>query len=253
VTIPTPAGALTLATSDGVQLTAHRWPYEGSARASVVVVHGFASASDEPRVAALAEALHAAGYEVLTYDARGHGTSGGEATIGDAERLDVAAAVDAARTDTLPVAVVGASVGAIAVLHYASEPSRPIAGVVVVSCPARWRLPVNARGILSALVTQTPLGRWFARTQMNVRIAAHSTRPSPPVEMITRIHVPIAILHGERDPFIAPTEATLLYDAAHDPRHLDLVPDLGHAYEPEAIAPVLRAVAWVLACSDTPR
>ena len=38
-----------------------------------------------------------------------------------------------------------------------ARPPRPVAGVVTVSCPAHWRLPRNARGVLSAVMTQTPL------------------------------------------------------------------------------------------------
>ena len=149
-----------------------------------MLVHGFAASGDEPRVVALAEALHAAGHRVLAYDARGQGTSGGAATIGNTERFDVEAAVTAAHGGPEPVVVVGASVGAIAVLNYASGAQRPIAGIVTVSCPSRWRLPLNLRGILSALVTQTPVGRWLARSRMNVRIASGGKRPSPPVELI---------------------------------------------------------------------
>jgi alpha-beta hydrolase superfamily lysophospholipase len=250
VTDPPRARALTLETSDGVRLTGSWWPPNADADASVVLVHGFASSSDEPRVVALAAALHDAGYAVLTYDARGHGVSGGEATIGDTERFDVATAVDVALDDSRPVIVVGASVGAIAVLHYAADAPRPIAGIVTVSCPARWRLPVNARGILSALVTQTPVGRWFARTRMNVRIATRAKRPAPPVELITRVGVPVAIVHGRADPFISPGDADDLYAAARDPKLLELVIGMGHAYEPEAIPPVLAAVAWVLRARD---
>ena len=56
---------------------------------------------------------------MLTYDARGHGCSDGESTLGDHEQHDVAAAVALARTRTDRVVLVGASMGAVAALRYA--------------------------------------------------------------------------------------------------------------------------------------
>ena len=91
-----------------------------------------------PNVSALAEALVGDGFDVITYDARGHGSSEGESTLGDDEQHDVAAAVMAARERTPNVVLVGASMGGIAALRYAATDD-DLAGVVTVSCPAHWR------------------------------------------------------------------------------------------------------------------
>ena len=85
--------ALTLVTEDAVRLHARRWRTSAARRGTVVLVHGFAATSGEDRVVAVAERLQACGLDVVAYDARGHGQSGGEATLGDLERHDVAAAV----------------------------------------------------------------------------------------------------------------------------------------------------------------
>ena len=214
-------------------------------------MHGFSASGSDERVVALAEALHATGYGVLVHDARGHGASGGECTLGDRERLDVDAAVRAAQTDGTrsvgtPIVVVAASMGAIAALAYENDTPGQIRGLVTVSCPAHWRLPLNGRGLASVVLTQTPVGRWFARRQMNVRIARRLHRPPPPVELIARVSVPIAILHGRDDPFISPTAADDLYAAAHDPRSKVIIEHMGHAYERESVVPVVAAVEWIL-------
>jgi alpha-beta hydrolase superfamily lysophospholipase len=240
---------LELVTADDVHLAAHRFPAAGKARASVVVVHGFAATSDESRVIALADALHDAGHDVLAYDSRGHGGSGGETTLGDREQLDVAAAVDTMRDSGAPVVLAGASMGAIGVLRYAVARTDGLAGIVTVSCPSRWRLPLNPRGVVSALLTQTPLGRALAARFMHVRIARGFSRPAPPVDLVPLLHAPLAIVHGRADPFIPPSDAQELYRAAHDPRRLDLVAGLGHAFEPLAVEPVLAAVDWALRSS----
>jgi pimeloyl-ACP methyl ester carboxylesterase len=234
-----------LVTTDNVRLVARHWQVT-NARASVVLAHGFGACLSERRVVGLAEAVHDAGFNVLAYDARGHGGSDGEATLGDRERLDVAAAVAAAASDA-PVVLVGASMGAIAVLRYAASAPGSVAGVVAVSCPAEWRLPRNARGLLSALLTQTWAGRECARRWMRVRIAARSARPEPPVELIGAVGAPVAVLHGRRDPFISVGAAELLYAAAAEPRRLDLVDELGHAFDGPVASPVLADVDWCLA------
>src|SRR5919201_902906 len=94
-----------LVTSDGVHLSARQWSSDG-ARAAVVIVHGFAASGRDPAVVAACERLAAAGLDVLVYDSRGHGASGGEATLGDRERHDVAAAVERARANTSRIVVV---------------------------------------------------------------------------------------------------------------------------------------------------
>ena len=195
---------------------------------------------------AVAEQLAGAGLEVVGYDARGHGQSGGEATLGDLERFDVAAATTVAREATDPIVLVGASVGAIAALRHAASVPGTVAGIVTVSCPARWRLPRNARGLTSAAMTQTRLGRWAARRYVGVRIARNIQRPPPPIDLVGRVGVPIAVIHGRADPFIPAADATALHGAARDPRRLELVDGMGHAFEAPSIEPILGAVDWIL-------
>src|SRR5439155_23849763 len=149
----------TLTTVDGVRLAAHLH-HVARPRGTVVLAHGFTASATHDDVEALARALVEAGYDVVTYDARGHGASTGWCTLGDLERHDVAAAARAARPESGRVVLVGLSMGAIAVLRHASSNERGHddaagAGVVTVSAPARWKLPRNARGVLSAGITST--------------------------------------------------------------------------------------------------
>src|ERR1019366_8187336 len=111
-------------------------------------------------------------------------------------------------------------------------------GVVAVSCRARWRLPLNARGLASALLTRTPLGRHVARTRMGVRIAPGGARAAPPVELVGALGVPLAFVHGRRDRFLAVENAERLYAAAAEPRRLVLVDELGHGFEAESVEPI---------------
>src|ERR1700729_1614502 len=121
-------GALLL-TNDGVELATRSWPCDGEPRAIVILVHGLSSTKDHPHVVGLAERIRARSLDVLSYDARGHGESGGLCTLGDLERHDVAAAVAYARGSHTRVALVGASMGAVAAMAYAASDPK-LAGVV---------------------------------------------------------------------------------------------------------------------------
>jgi len=239
--------SLEVVAADGIRLAGQRWQPRTDPRATVVLVHGFGASSHDARVVALAEALVERGLAVVVFDSRGHGTSEGEATLGDRERFDVAAAVDA--VGAAPVVLVGASMGAIGALRYATEEpavGADVVGMVIVSCPARWTLPLNVRGGLSALLTYTPPGRWIARQFLGIRIARPAPRPAPPIELVAEVRAPIALIHGRADPFIPVGDAEALYAAAPEPRRLELVDGMGHAFEPESIEPVETAVEWVL-------
>jgi pimeloyl-ACP methyl ester carboxylesterase len=214
-------------------------------RPAVVLVHGFTGSADNRAVVAQADALTAAGYPVVSLDCRGHGASGGLCTLGDLERHDVAAAAAVARTLADQVVLVGASMGGIAVLRHAAEAGDGIAGAVVVSSPASWRLPRSARAVLAAMLTQTPPGRWAARRWLGVRVAPRWTRAEEPLALAARISVPVAIVHGRRDRFIAAGEARRLRGAAAGPCRLRIVPEMGHAYDSGGIAAVVEAVEWV--------
>jgi len=240
-----------LTTSDGVDLVGWLRLTAEEPRAAVVLAHGFTASSVHPDLVTVADALHARDLDVITYDARGHGGSGGQCTLGDLEEHDVAAAVGAARERGAPVVVVGASMGAIAVLRHAAHDS-DVLGAVVVSSPARWTLPRNARSVLAALLTRTAPGRALASRYLRVSLASRWTSPEPPVELVARVDGPVAIVHGAADKFIPVEAAREMHAAATEPRRLTIVPGMGHAYEARAVAPIVEAVEWVLATAAVP-
>ncbi len=237
-----------LLTSDRVSLAGRCWGADESAEAGVVLVHGFAATCDQPAVVTVAEELSRHGLFVISYDARGHGRSGGHCTLGDHEQHDVAAAVEVARNGGRPVVLVGASMGAVAVLRYAASAGvdPDLAGVVSVSSPARWTMPLNGRAMIAAGLTRTRLGRLLARRHLRVRLASTWRRSEPPAELVSRVQVPVAVVHGQRDRFIPLRDAYRLFEAAAEPRSIEVVPAMGHAYDDAAVPAVVRAVAWAL-------
>jgi pimeloyl-ACP methyl ester carboxylesterase len=237
--------SLVLTTRDDVRLAARRHRAAGTPRSAVVLVHGFTASKDHPEVVSVAEALAAAGHEVISYDARGHHGSGGLCTLGDAEWLDVEAGIAEARKHHDHIVTVGASMGGIAVLrHGVKDPD--LAGVVTVSSPALWRLPKNARAALSVVLTQTRGGRRFAARKLGVRIHPAWSDPPPPVALAERLAVPLAVIHGDADRMIPPMAAHQLARRATGAALLDIVPGMRHAFDPLSIPSILQAVEWTL-------
>lgn len=240
-----------LRTHDDLLLSGRRWLVDGAPEAAVVLVHGFTANADTPELEWVAEAIHALGFDVIAYDARGHGSSEGESTLGDLERHDVAAATALARQRAERVVLVGASMGAIAVLRHAADDA-DLAGVVAVSCPAHWRLPRTARAVLAAGMTRTRPGRAVIGRLTGVRMSAEWTNAEPPIELAERIGSPVAFIHGAGDRFIPDHNSVALYERSSEPRKLTIVDDMGHAYDSAAVAPIVAAVEWVLRASLAP-
>ncbi len=240
---------LVLHTRDGVTLAGARWCTDRP-DAAVVFNPGFLMPAQGRSMASLADILVARGVDLVVFEPRGHGASSGESTIGQLEPNDVAAAVAAAAERASRVALVGMSMGAISALGYvcglALDGAAPLAGLVLVSAPSRWRLPRNPKGLLAAFGTRTPIGRAGVRALFGVRVARHLGLPPPPVELIGTLTVPVAVVHGLRDRFIAHRDGRALHDAAPEPRRLMLVPGMGHGLNPPAVAAIADAVAWVL-------
>jgi fermentation-respiration switch protein FrsA (DUF1100 family) len=60
------------------------------------------------------------------------------------------------------------------------------------------------------------------------------------------VQVPVAFLHGAADRFVPASAAAELYDVANEPRSLQIVPVMGHAFAPQSVAAIRDAVDWVL-------
>lgn len=119
---------------DGVPLSGW-WVPAADAKGTVVLVHGL----NRSRIEMVKKApfLHRLGWNVLLFDLRRHGESGGTVrSLGFNERLDVIAAADAARTrSNAPIVAWGISFGGAAATLAAAEDPR-IVGLV---CDSSFR------------------------------------------------------------------------------------------------------------------
>ncbi|MBV8304376.1 MAG: alpha/beta fold hydrolase [Acidimicrobiia bacterium] len=223
-----PEELLALRAADGVALSAARLPGPPDAPVAVVLVHGFLNSSRSPVVhdfaRLLAERVH-----VVVPDLRGHGRSGGRVTLGALEPLDVAAAVDAAAVawPGLPVVTVGTSLGGIAALRHAGLIGG-VAGTVAISAPA-WHDPSTRNGArrLTRFV-ESRAGRQVAARLLRTRMGV-----LPPVDDMAAAVAAIApaftiVVHDPDEEYFGAEHARAIYEAAHEPKALWLVPGAGH-------------------------
>lgn len=209
----------TLEAADGVRLHAlHRAASGPDALAlGIVVVHGFTNHSGLPRVQRVIDRLHAFG-GVVALDLRGHGRSEAVTTLGDAEIMDVDAAVAWARElGYRAVATVGFSMGGSVVLRQAAIGEQPIDAVVSVSAPAFWYYRGTRVMRLLHHVVERPAGRAVMRAR-GVRITSQEwTEPLPltPEQAAGQLgQTPLLIVHGTVDHYFPVEHAHALYRAA---------------------------------------
>ncbi|WP_415949872.1 alpha/beta hydrolase [Streptomyces sp. KLOTTS4A1] len=244
----------TLRTEDGVAIEA---AYEPCARGpqaadglAIVLAHGFSGGLLKPHVRRVAEAFTQFG-AVITFSFRGHGRSGGRSTVGDREVLDLAAAVEWARSLGYGrVVTVGFSMGGSVVLrqgalHGGRAEARPDA-VVAVSAPARWyyRGTPSMRRLHWVVTRRT--GRIVGRHVLGTRIHPEEWDPVPlsPAESVPLLApAPVLVVHGDRDPYFPLDHPRMLASAAPGVE-LWVERGMGHAEHAAGAELLARIGSW---------
>ncbi|MFK4065704.1 alpha/beta hydrolase [Streptomyces sp. NPDC029674] len=245
----------TLRTQDGVAIEAAHDPGpDPEGELAIVVAHGFTGDLSRPHVRRIA-GVFAQRAGVITFSFRGHGRSGGHSTVGDREVLDLAAAVEWARSlGYAHVVTVGFSMGGSVVLrHAASHRGRTEArtdAVVAVSAPARWFYRGTAPMRRLHWVVTRPAGRAVGRFGLRTRIHPHEWDPVPlsPVESVPLIApTPLLVVHGDRDPYFPLDHPRMLAAAAAGGAELWLEEGMGHAEHAATDGLVARIASWATA------
>ncbi|MFM8896320.1 MAG: alpha/beta hydrolase family protein [Actinomycetales bacterium] len=241
----------TLRTVDGVTISAVHFealdPHQGDL--CFVVAHGFTGNWRQPRVRRVIERLRRFG-AVVALDLRGHGRSGGDSTVGDAEVHDLDAALAWARELGYDrVVSVGFSMGASVAIRQAAVGRQPVDAVVCVSGPAYWYYRGTRVMRLVHHLVLTRQGRAALRLR-GTRISSQgwpTPAPIQPSHAAGRLgSTPLLIVHGTADRYFPLEHPRALHRAAIDAGHpaatMWIVPGFGHAEA--AIDPsILDAIA----------
>jgi pimeloyl-ACP methyl ester carboxylesterase len=208
----------------------------------VILLHGFGSQRSE--LVDHLKYLHDAGYDVLMYDARACGQSGGEfSTLGWREQDDLRAAIDLVGTRTAgrPVFAMGFSLGAAtAVLEGADDPrlQAVVANAVFTSIDdITWRaFPHFSRPSMPAFPF-APMAVLIGELRLG-----HDSATIRPVDTIGLLAPrPLLLITGSLDEIVTPPDVDRLWAAAGAGAERWDVPGGAHPgnpTEPFLLAPV---------------
>lgn len=203
----------------GITLAGFLFRHAGPSRGVVVYHHGIWDAC-RPRLG-LATLLQPAGFDVVMYDSRGHGQSGGRyCTYGFRESVDLSRVLDHIERMGLPVtnvAVVGHSMGAATAAYAAAADSR-IRAVVLESCYRDLRTAIRDYARLwLPLIPEFHIRQAEARA---ARKAGFDLDALSPLAHMSRLHIPVLIVQGTADRRIKPVYAQEHFEATPEPREL---------------------------------
>jgi acylglycerol lipase len=213
-------------TRDGLRLAGVHWESPTAPIARVLLVHGIAEHGG--RYARTATVLAEAGIEVLAFDLRGFGASGGRRAYvrrWDDYLDDVEACLGALPAD-LPSVLMGHSMGGLIALVYATS-GRPQPDLLVLSSPAldttlpppvRLAAPLLARVVPTLRVPNALKGEQLSRdpdvsrayfadplvvTNSTVRLGAELLAAIGRArDGVQRLHVPTLVIHGGDDTIV---------------------------------------------------
>ncbi len=222
-----PQEDLHITTPDGVRLSG--WLVVNKrAKGTIIYLHGVGDC----KIAGvqMSAFFFEQGYNVLLYDSRHHGESGGHyCTYGFYEKHDVSTAIDylQGREDVKigKVGLFGTSMGAAIAVQAAAVDVRIKAVVAEASFTTLRAIAVDYQKRLIKLPWHFLRNVAFARSQ---RVANFKARFVSPIDDIRKLHCPILLVHGTADPFIDVQHSKDLFAAAPEPRQLLLVEGANH-------------------------
>jgi uncharacterized protein len=210
-------GRLTL-NGDGVVLEGWKLSARGPARGTIVYLHGVA----DNRGSSLGAARFSErGFDIVAYDSRAHGNSGGDAcTYGFYEKRDLRRVIDS--LDRVPVVVMGSSLGAAVALQAAAEDERIRA---VVAAESFSDLKTIATERAPRFLPQSAIRKAFAIAEAEAHFVVDEVSP---VRAAPLIRVPVFLLHGALDRETPAAHSQRIFDALLGPRKLLIVNGAGH-------------------------
>jgi fermentation-respiration switch protein FrsA (DUF1100 family) len=198
---------------------------------AIIFVHGKDGSRDDPTIGLplIGQALVRHGYDVLAFDLRGHGQSGGSRfSLGYLETRDLAGAVRfLKRQGRTTLGAIGWSLGAVTVLNAA--PDLPDLRAVVAESPF-----ADLTDLLDVQIPlQTHLPPLFTPgiLLMGDVLYGFGSQQNRPEQAVTRLGArPLLLIHDEDDEFIPRSHATRLQQAGAANPNLQvwLVPGTAH-------------------------
>lgn len=215
---------LFLKTRDRVQIAVNH--YCNGKDEVVIVAPGWCMTKDSDAFSKISE-MFSKFYDVISFDFRGHGKSGGMYTFTSKELMDLDAVVRYARKAKYSkIYLAGFSLGAAESVIYASK-SRFIDKLILVSVPSSFEKIENQ------MWKKEAWGETFKKFELD-RFASIRPYPVPmkkerPVDVIKKIKIPTLFLAGEKDPTVHSWHTEELYNEAVCTKYLKVFDKGCHA------------------------
>ena len=215
--------------ADNQRLNAWFIPAETNVRGTIFYLHGVGD--NKISGLRLAKMFNARRFNVLLYDSRAHGMSGGRfCTYGYYEKFDVGKAIDALgerkKTAIGKIGIFGTSMGAAIAVQAASIEPR-IRAVVAEGCFTSLRtITVDYQRRLLRMPWHFLRNVAMKRSE---HIAHFSHHDVSPLRSLANVNVPILFIHGKSDVRINYQYSEQLYAAARDPKELYLIDGANHS------------------------
>jgi hypothetical protein len=202
-----------------VSLRGWRCRAGGARRGTLVYLHGIAD--NRTSAAGVIARFAPRGFDVVAYDSRAHGESGGDTcTYGFFEKADLARVLTTVPSG--PVVLLGTSLGgAVALQHAAENPSV----TAVIAAETFSDLRTVARERAPFFFSEAIIARAFTVAEQRANFAIDAVSPRAAA---SRIQAPVLLIHGEIDHETPPDHSRRIYAALAGPRELVIVPGAGH-------------------------
>jgi fermentation-respiration switch protein FrsA (DUF1100 family) len=201
-------------------------PHPG-ATTTIIICPGYRTTKHD--VIGISAHLWKAGHNILAFEYHGHGAPVGKSvTLGYSEIRDFFGAITYAkeRAPGTRLGVVAYSMGAaIAIMAMARVPEIE---VLVADSPFATHSGAVAYNFHRIFHLPFATVAWMADTLLGIR-AGYRFHQVEPLRDIAKIAPrPILLIHGMKDTIVDPRDATLLYNAAGEPKELWLSPNADH-------------------------
>ena len=199
----------TLKTKDKIDIAINH--YQNGFDEVVIIAPGWCMTKDSDAFCRISE-MFAKYFDVIAFDFRGHGKSGGMYTFTSLELMDMDAVVRFARKfGYKKIYLAGFSLGAAMSLIYASK-SRFIDKVIAVSAPSDFDKIENE------MWKKEAWGETFKKFELD-RFASIRPYPVPldkikPIDIVDKIKVPTLFIAGEKDPTVHSWHTKELFEKA---------------------------------------
>lgn len=225
---PLPVEEVRFPSRDGLRLAG--WFAAGTNGATVILCHGYGGTRTD--LLPHAAFLHRAGYSVLLFDQRARGESEGKyVAVGGLERWDVLGAVDyllrRPRMDPWRIGAVGLSAGGAATLLAAAE--SPHLRALVVDSVFRSLHSAVAQSFQQVVGLPAPLFAFATVKVSELRLGWSAGVLAPERVMPYLRSCALFLIHGLEDQLLNAEASSVLFELAHPPKELWLIPGAGHA------------------------